>query len=139
MTESKHTPGPYFLDADDAEDCPDHANSGLAMIDTGRESDWPIARLMEWHNAKRVHACLTACEGIADPASLLTQVSALTAERDALRAALTRAVAAVDETEAALVAAWGTEDVVSEYAAGHGRSRGWVDDARAALAPREGK
>lgn len=67
-TESKHTkgyaPGPYFVAADDAEDCPDHANSGLAMIDTGRDSDWPVARLMEWDMAARVHACLTACEAI---------------------------------------------------------------------------
>ncbi len=51
----------------------------------------------------------------------------------ALVEALKRAVAAVDETEAALVAVWGTKAVASEYAAGHGRSRAWVEDARAAL------
>lgn len=53
----KHTPGPWYVSADEAADCPDHHGSGLAMVDTGRSADWPIARLCEWNNA-RVIACL---------------------------------------------------------------------------------
>jgi hypothetical protein len=48
--------GPYFADADAAEDCPDHRHSGLAMVDTGRSADWPIARLCEWPTAKFIEA-----------------------------------------------------------------------------------
>ena len=47
----KYTEGPWFVAGDDALDCPDHANSGLALVDTGRYEDWPIARLCEWNNA----------------------------------------------------------------------------------------
>lgn len=46
--------GPYFADFDDGGDCPAHANSGLAVVDTGRESDWPIARHCHWPVAKWV-------------------------------------------------------------------------------------
>ncbi len=49
-----HTPGPWFAIPDTAPDCPDHANSGLAQVDTGRGEDWPIARLCEWHNAEAI-------------------------------------------------------------------------------------
>ena len=53
----KATSGPWFVADDDAKDCSSHTNSGLALVDTGRESDWPIARLMEWDNAPLiVHA-----------------------------------------------------------------------------------
>lgn len=61
---SKHTEGPWYIGADDAADCPDHKNSGLAMIDTGRSADWPIARLCEWNNASLIAAApdlLEAC------------------------------------------------------------------------------
>jgi hypothetical protein len=51
------TPGPYFVALDDALDTIQHRNSGLAMVDTGRESDWPIARLQEWHDARYIAAC----------------------------------------------------------------------------------
>lgn len=44
--------GPYFAGFDDGGDCPNHANSGLAVVDTGRESDWPIARHCHWPVAK---------------------------------------------------------------------------------------
>ncbi len=53
---SKHTPGPWFAANDDATDCPAHKHSGLALIDTGRTADWPIARLMEWNNVPLVLA-----------------------------------------------------------------------------------
>lgn len=56
---AKPTPGPYYLAGDDATDCPMHKNSGLALIDTGREFDFTIARLMEWNNAKFLHDALT--------------------------------------------------------------------------------
>ena len=39
---------PWFVAADDARECGPHTNSGLALVDTGRESDWPIARLCYW-------------------------------------------------------------------------------------------
>lgn len=44
--------GPYFVNFDDGSDCPNHANSGLAVVDTGRESDWPVARHCHWPVAK---------------------------------------------------------------------------------------
>jgi hypothetical protein len=52
--DAKATPGPWFAAGDDAEDCPDHAGSGLALVDTGRMSDWPAARLCEWYNARLI-------------------------------------------------------------------------------------
>ena len=42
---------PYFVASDSADDCPEHRNSGLALVDTGRSADWPVARLCEWHTA----------------------------------------------------------------------------------------
>ena len=39
---------PWFAAGDCADDCPPHKNSGLALVDTGRSSDWPIARLCHW-------------------------------------------------------------------------------------------
>jgi len=48
--------GPYFVGFDDAHDAPDHENSGLAMVDTGRADDWPIARLCEWNAARFIAA-----------------------------------------------------------------------------------
>lgn len=51
---SLYPEGPYYVAADDALDCPPHANSGLALVDTGRSGDWPIARLCEWHTARRI-------------------------------------------------------------------------------------
>jgi hypothetical protein len=43
--------GPWFVAGDKAEECGPHRNSGLALVDTGRGSDWSIARLCEWHTA----------------------------------------------------------------------------------------
>lgn len=53
------TAGPYFVSADEATDCPDHEGSGLAMVDTGRNEDWPIARLCEWPQARFIAAART--------------------------------------------------------------------------------
>lgn len=50
------TPGPYYVDHDDAEDCLPHKDSGLAQVDTGRADDWPIARLCEWPTARFIAA-----------------------------------------------------------------------------------
>ena len=48
---------PYFVGEDDAEDTP-HINSGLALVDTGRIEDWPVARLCEWPTANYIaHTC----------------------------------------------------------------------------------
>jgi hypothetical protein len=49
--------GPWFAAEDDASDAPPHRKSGLALVDTGRQEDWPIARLTEWHTAKYIAAC----------------------------------------------------------------------------------
>lgn len=43
--------GPYYVAIDDAEDTGEHRNSGLALVETGRQSDWPVARLCEWETA----------------------------------------------------------------------------------------
>jgi len=43
--------GPWFTSFDDAEECGPHSHLGLALVETGRESDWPIARLCEWPQA----------------------------------------------------------------------------------------
>lgn len=51
--------GPYFAAEDEARDAPPHTNSGLAMVDAGRVSEWPAARLIEWPMARAVAALLT--------------------------------------------------------------------------------
>jgi len=48
------TEGPYYVAEDAANDATHHKNSGLALIDTGRESDWPVARLCEWPTANYI-------------------------------------------------------------------------------------
>lgn len=52
--EAKAIKGPVFVAEDDAEDVPNHKQSGLAMLETGRQSDWHYGRLMEWHEARFV-------------------------------------------------------------------------------------
>jgi hypothetical protein len=52
----KHTPGPYFVASDDAHDSPDHKDSGLALVETGRSDDWWVARLCEWPTATFIAA-----------------------------------------------------------------------------------
>ena len=42
---------PWYVAGDDAPDTP-HCKSGLALVDTGRTSDWSIARLCEWNTAE---------------------------------------------------------------------------------------
>jgi len=60
VTEKIEIPeGPYYLVEDKAEDTVHDKHSGLAMIDTGRTEDWPIARLMEWPTARFVHRAIT--------------------------------------------------------------------------------
>lgn len=64
--DAKFPDGPYFVSGDEAEDCPDHANSGLALVDTGRSSDWPIARLCEWPQARFIAEGLTLLPAFAE-------------------------------------------------------------------------
>lgn len=52
----KSIPGPYFVASDDAHDVPDHKDSGLALVETGRSDDWWVARLCEWPTAKFIAA-----------------------------------------------------------------------------------
>jgi len=68
------TEGPWFVGPDDATDCPDHSHSGLALVDTGRSSDWPVARLCEWQNAKFI------VEAITDIPALIAEVKRLQGE-----------------------------------------------------------
>jgi len=60
----KATQGPYFVDVDPAQDTTEHRNSGLALIDTGRQSDWPVLRLGEWPTTEFVAALLNAWPNI---------------------------------------------------------------------------
>ena len=53
----KATPGPWTTLNDSALDTLDHRYSGLALVETGRQSNWPIARLCEWSNAYFIAAC----------------------------------------------------------------------------------
>lgn len=52
------TTGPYFVSHDDKEmddgGYRAHVASGLAIIDTGRVGDWPIARFCEWPQAELI-------------------------------------------------------------------------------------
>lgn len=49
---AKITEPPWFVGHDDAKECGPHKNSGLALVDTGRSNDWPVARLCEWPTAE---------------------------------------------------------------------------------------
>lgn len=62
LGEDKRVPeGPWFVAADNAEDCPNHAHSGLALIETGRSMDWYPARLCEWPTATLIAHSRTFC------------------------------------------------------------------------------
>lgn len=50
------TPGPYYVALDEADECGPHRNSGLSLVDTGRQNDWPIARLCESASANLIAA-----------------------------------------------------------------------------------
>ena len=52
----KATEGPYYVGQDEAEDTTKHRNSGLSLVDTGRQHDWPIARLCETQSANYIAA-----------------------------------------------------------------------------------
>jgi hypothetical protein len=54
--DEKATEGEYFVGTDDAQDTIPHKNSGLALIDNGTQSDWPVARLCEWPTAQYLAA-----------------------------------------------------------------------------------
>lgn len=73
---AKAPEGPWFAAEDPADDAKPHKGSGLALVDTGRQSDWPIARLTEWNTASYLAAV--------DPQTVL----ALLARAEAAEAAL---------------------------------------------------
>ncbi len=83
--------GPWFHGEDPAEDAPVHGTS-LAMVDTGRESDWPIARLTEWHTAEYLAAI--------DPQTVI----GLLDEIERLREALGRIEQGTTDIDAAAIA-----------------------------------
>lgn len=70
----KATPGPYYVALDDALECGPHRNSGLSLVDTGRQSDWPIARLCETSSANLIAAL--------DPATVQALVGCVQAAID---------------------------------------------------------
>lgn len=47
---------PWFAADDEANECGPHKQSGLALVDTGRSEDWPIARLCHWPVARFIAA-----------------------------------------------------------------------------------
>lgn len=63
--------GPWFADADIADDVPDHRRSGLALVDTGRGGDWWIARLCEWHIANFIAASKTNVDALCQTVRVL--------------------------------------------------------------------
>lgn len=65
--------GPYFVNFDEAE-AGEHTKSGLAVVDTGREFEWPIARLCEWPCAEFIANAPT------DIAFLLDELAAAKAQ-----------------------------------------------------------
>jgi Protein of unknown function (DUF551). len=76
----KATPGPYFISGDDAADTTAHRNSGLALIDTGRNEDWPVLRLGEWPTTRFIAELLNAWPEIR---KLLLEKSSATARAEA--------------------------------------------------------
>lgn len=87
---AKAPEGPWFAAEDQADDARPHKGSGLALVDTGRADDWPIARLTEWHTARYIAAV--------DPQTVirhLDEIAALTAERSALEKKLGEADAVI--------------------------------------------
>lgn len=63
--QAKAIQGPVFVSHDDTgEDALDtvmiHIDSGLAKIDTGRTSDWDVARFAEWPTAEYIAALYNA-------------------------------------------------------------------------------
>lgn len=72
----KAIPGPWFTAHDDSDDIPDHRHSGLALVETGRDADWWIARLCEWPTADFI------ANSITDIPALLAEVDRLRASRD---------------------------------------------------------
>ena len=59
-----HTPGPYFAGDDTGNDCPNHAGGGLAVINTDRADDWPIARHVKWNNVPLLKAAPKLLEAL---------------------------------------------------------------------------
>lgn len=55
---NKAIEGPWFTAGDDLEAGP-HTNSGLALIETGRNEDWWPARLCEWPTAEFIASART--------------------------------------------------------------------------------
>lgn len=100
---ARFTPGPYYAGDDTGTDCPNHAGGGLAIIDTGRESDWPIARHVEWNNVPLLTAAPALYESIKECISALTywKNSLSTPITDAERKAVKELERLIDNAEAA--------------------------------------
>lgn len=82
---NKTPEGPWFAASDAAKECGPHRDSGLALVDTGRESDWPIARLCEWHKAQFI------AHSREDVAALIRDWRALRRRDESLEAQLAQA------------------------------------------------
>lgn len=105
--------GPYFVNFDDGSDCPNHANSGLAVVDTGRTEDWPIARHCHWPVAKMIAALPALLATLDEKDRICTGLNALDnarkAEVNSLRVELQQARERIAELTAARDKAKGTK------------------------------
>lgn len=99
---SKAPEPPWFVGPDDAHDCPDHKDSGLALVDTGRSGDWPIARLCEWHAARWIQRSPDLLSQLCD--ELDQQVSRIATQAESLSTCHARMKLQKEAIEAAIAA-----------------------------------
>ena len=67
---------PWYVSGDNAGDT-EHRESGLALVDTGRTQDWPIARLCEWPTAEFIASSpLWLAQMVVGMVHLQTQIEA---------------------------------------------------------------
>lgn len=114
----KATQGPVYVIFDEATDTKDHAHSGLAMIDTGRSMDWPIARLCEWPTAHLVAYLYNSVPDLLDMMRKLERAEAILT-RIAGRYTDHQASGALGFPDGAM--AWAMNSDAQEYFAGKGQ------------------
>lgn len=73
--------GPWFVAGDRAEDTTEHRDAGLALVETGRDSDWFPARLCEWPTANFIAFARNFTPAAAR--ALLVAITVLEGTRDA--------------------------------------------------------
>lgn len=120
---AKATDPPWFVAGDAAKECGPHADSGLALVDTGRDNDWTVARLCEWPTA----------EFIANAPTDIDYLISRVAELEAALRESARVIKTVLLTQAGSEVSPGF--MYELYAKGHEitRARGALEQIRAAL------